>query len=75
VSDLVVIGGGHNGLAAAYYLAAAGLKPLVLEGRATVGGGAITSEIHSGFNCPALHASHMPALGYRARDEPRAARR
>ncbi|PYS53703.1 MAG: hypothetical protein DMF76_27780, partial [Acidobacteria bacterium] len=31
--DIIIIGGGHNGLVAAYYLAKAGLKPLVLERR------------------------------------------
>jgi phytoene dehydrogenase-like protein len=50
----VVIGGGHNGLAAAFFLATAGMKPIVLERRPTVGGGAITQEIHPGFRCPAL---------------------
>jgi phytoene dehydrogenase-like protein len=50
----IVIGAGHNGLVAAFYLAKAGVKPIVLEARAEVGGGAITSEIHPGFHCPAL---------------------
>jgi phytoene dehydrogenase-like protein len=54
MSDVVIIGGGHNGLTAAFYLARAGLRPLVLEARDEVGGGAITSEIHPGFLCPAL---------------------
>ena len=49
-----VIGGGHNGLIAAFYLAKAGVKPIVLEARADVGGGAATSEIHPGFRCPTL---------------------
>ena len=47
--DVVIIGAGHNGLVAAFYLAKAGLKPLVLERRETVGGGAITGELHPGF--------------------------
>jgi phytoene dehydrogenase-like protein len=52
--DVVIVGGGHNGLAAAFYLAKAGLKPLVIERRDIVGGGAITSELHPGFRCPTL---------------------
>lgn len=56
--DIIVIGGGHNGLVAACYLAKAGLKALVLERREQVGGGAITEEIHPGFRCPTLaHAT------------------
>jgi phytoene dehydrogenase-like protein len=56
--DVIVIGAGHNGLVAACYLAKAGLKPLVLERREQVGGGAITEEIHPGFRCPTLaHAT------------------
>ncbi len=54
MSGLVIIGGGHNGLVAAYYLAKAGLRPVVLERRDSVGGGAITSELHPGFRCPTL---------------------
>jgi phytoene dehydrogenase-like protein len=52
--NIVIIGGGHNGLVAAFYLAKAGLKPLVLERRDTVGGGAVTTEIAPGFRVPAL---------------------
>lgn len=54
MSSPVIIGGGHNGLVAAYYLAKAGLRPVVLERREEVGGGAVTSELHPGFRCPTL---------------------
>jgi phytoene dehydrogenase-like protein len=47
--DAIIIGGGHNGLVAACYLAKAGRKVLVLERYHTVGGAAITEEIHPGF--------------------------
>ena len=52
--DVVIIGGGHNGLVTAFYLAKAGFKPLVLERRAQVGGAAITEEFHPGFKCSTL---------------------
>jgi len=52
--DIVIIGGGHNGLVTAFYLARAGFKPLVLERRAQVGGAAITDEFHPGFRCSTL---------------------
>jgi phytoene dehydrogenase-like protein len=47
--DAVIIGGGHNGLTCAAYLAAAGLKVTVLERRHVVGGAAVTEEFHPGF--------------------------
>jgi phytoene dehydrogenase-like protein len=47
--DIIIIGGGHNGLTCAAYLAEAGLKVLVLERRAVVGGAAVTEEFHPGF--------------------------
>ncbi|MGH8272617.1 MAG: phytoene desaturase family protein, partial [Gammaproteobacteria bacterium] len=47
--DAIVIGGGHNGLVCACYLARGGLKTLVLERRGIVGGAAVTEEFHPGF--------------------------
>ncbi len=47
--DVVIIGGGHNGLTAAAYLARAGRKVLVLERRHVVGGAAVTEEVVKGF--------------------------
>lgn len=47
--DAIIIGGGHNGLVCAAYLARHGLKPLVLERRNVVGGAAVTEEIAPGF--------------------------
>src|SRR6185503_12763630 len=56
--DVTIVGGGHNGLVAACYLAKSGLKTLVLEAREVIGGGAVTEEIHSGFSCSTLdHAA------------------
>ena len=52
--DAVIIGGGHNGLTCACYLAGAGLRVRVLERRSVVGGAAITEEFHPGFRNSAL---------------------
>jgi phytoene dehydrogenase-like protein len=49
-----MIGGGHNGLVTAFYLAKAGFKPLILERCPQVGGAAITDEFHPGFRCSTL---------------------
>ena len=51
---VVLIGGGHNALVAAFYLAKGGFKPLVLERREMVGGGAITEEFYPGFRASTL---------------------
>ena len=47
--DVVIIGGGHNGLVCSAYLAMAGFKVLVLEQRSIVGGAAVTEEFSPGF--------------------------
>lgn len=54
MTRVVIIGAGHNGLTTAFYLAKAGLKPLVLERRSIVGGAAVTEEIAPGFKGPSL---------------------
>jgi phytoene dehydrogenase-like protein len=47
--DALIIGGGHNGLTCAFYLARAGMKVRVLERRGVVGGAAVTEEFHPEF--------------------------
>ena len=47
--DAVIVGGGHNGLVCAAYLAQSGLSVCVLERRSVVGGAAVTEEFHPGF--------------------------
>jgi phytoene dehydrogenase-like protein len=66
--DIVIIGGGHNGLVAAFYLAKAGYKPLVLEREAQVGGAAVTDEFHPGFRCSTLAHTAGPILPSIVRD-------
>src|SRR5262245_64722056 len=63
-ADIVIVGGGVNGLVAASFLAKAGLKTLVLERSDRVGGCARTSELAPGFRCPTLAhtASIDPAI-------------
>lgn len=52
--DALIVGGGHNGLVCACYLASAGLRVRVLEARSVLGGAAITEEFHPGFRNSAL---------------------
>ncbi|HEY2113740.1 MAG TPA: NAD(P)/FAD-dependent oxidoreductase [Candidatus Angelobacter sp.] len=66
--DVIIIGGGHNGLVAAFYLAKAGFKPLVLERRSQAGGAAITEEFSPGFRCSTLSHSAGPLLPEILRD-------
>ncbi|MBV8784626.1 MAG: FAD-dependent oxidoreductase, partial [Gammaproteobacteria bacterium] len=63
--DCVLIGGGHNGLVCAYYLARAGRSVLVLEAAAELGGAAATREFAPGFSVSGCaHLLHLmpPAL-------------
>ncbi|HET9365312.1 MAG TPA: NAD(P)/FAD-dependent oxidoreductase [Candidatus Angelobacter sp.] len=66
--DVVIIGGGHNGLVTAFYLAKGGFKPLVLERRSQVGGAAVTEEFSPGFRCSTLAHSAGPLLPEIVRD-------
>jgi phytoene dehydrogenase-like protein len=81
--DAIVIGGGHNGLVAAAYLARAGRRTLVLERRDVLGGAAVTEEVWPGWSvstasyvCSLLHPQiiaelDLAAFGYHAyRKEP-----
>src|SRR5438876_7740869 len=68
IQDVVIIGGGHNGLVTAFYLARAGRKPLVLELRPLVGGAAVTDAIAPGFKCPTLSHATGPLRAQIARE-------
>jgi phytoene dehydrogenase-like protein len=58
--DLIVVGGGHNGLVCAAYLARAGRRVLVLEANPVVGGAAVNKEIAPGCTLPACaHILHL----------------
>lgn len=58
--DIIVIGAGQNSLVAAFYLARAGHKPLILERRPVVGGAAVAEEFHPGFRASVLEGFHGP---------------
>src|ERR1700736_2502436 len=62
------IGGGHNALIAAFYLAKGGFKPVILERREIVGGGAITEEFHPGYRASTLAHTLGPLRADVARD-------
>ena len=66
MTDAVIIGGGHNGLICAAYLAKAGRTVVVCEARARPGGAATTEEIHPGYHAPAcahiLHLMHPKVI-------------
>jgi phytoene dehydrogenase-like protein len=68
VSRVVIIGAGHNGLTTAFYLAKAGVKPLVVERRPIVGGAATTEEIAPGFRAPSLAHAIGPLRASIVRD-------
>jgi phytoene dehydrogenase-like protein len=66
--QVVLIGGGHNALITAFYLARGGFKPIVLERREMIGGGAVTEEFHPGFHASTLSHSLGPLRADVARD-------
>jgi phytoene dehydrogenase-like protein len=65
---VAIVGGGHNALVTAFYLAKGGFKPLVLERREMVGGGAVTEEFAPGFRASTLAHTVGPLRGDVLRD-------
>jgi phytoene dehydrogenase-like protein len=80
--DAIIIGGGHNGLVCAFYLARAGYRVRILERRGVVGGAAVTEEFHPGFrnstasytvsllNPKVIRDMRLAAHGYRVIERP-----
>src|SRR6266508_4879766 len=66
-ADVLVVGGGPNGLTAAALLAKAGLKTILLERREIVGGAALTEEFHPGFRASTVAHTASP---FRASSRP-----
>lgn len=65
---VVLIGGGHNALITAFYLAKGGFHPVVLERREVLGGGAVTEEFHPGFRASTLSHTLGPLRADIARE-------
>ncbi|NCC34637.1 MAG: NAD(P)/FAD-dependent oxidoreductase, partial [Chloroflexia bacterium] len=57
--DVIVVGGGHNGLTAAGYLAKAGKRVLVVERREIVGGAVCTEEVIPGYKIDVGSSAHI----------------
>ncbi|MGC2347094.1 MAG: FAD-dependent oxidoreductase, partial [Mycobacterium sp.] len=60
--DAVIVGGGHNGLVAAAYLARAGLRVRLLERLQQVGGAAVSSQIFGGVDARLSRYSYLVSL-------------
>jgi len=60
--DVVIVGGGHNGLVAATYLAQSGLSTLVLEQQAHTGGAAVSERVFPGVDARLSRYSYLVSL-------------
>lgn len=66
--DIIILGGGHNALVTAFYLAKKGYKPLILERRDIIGGAAVTEEFFPGFKCSTVAHAGGPPLATIVKD-------